>query len=86
MQGEVVANVFGGLVSFLSSLLPRVGSRRKGSLAEGGAGPSLVGPRSEAGCRLVGKSKDSSAEEDDSQPGIPHKWREVGMNQPLKTE
>lgn len=85
MQGEAVRNVFGGLVSFLSPLLPRVGSQRKGSLAVGGAVPSLAGPRGEAGCGLAGKSKDSSAE-DDSQPGIPHKSREMRMNQPLKVE
>lgn len=86
LQGEAVRNVFRGLVSFLSPSLPRVGSQRKGSLAVGGTGPSLAGPRSEAACGLAGKSKDSSAEEDDSQPGIPHKSGEVRMNQPLKVE
>lgn len=86
MQGEAVGNVFEGLVSFLSPLLPRVGSQRKGSLVVGSASSSLAVLRGEAGCGLAGKSKDSSAEEDDSQPGIPHKLREVRMIQPLKVE
>lgn len=59
---------------------------RKGSLAVGGAGPSLAGLRGAAGCGLGGKSKDSSAEEDDSQPRLPRSSREVSMNQPLKGE
>lgn len=59
---------------------------RKGSLAVGGAGPSLAGLRGEAGCSLGGKSKDSSAEEDDSQPWLPRNSRKVRMNQPLKGE
>lgn len=43
---------------------------RKGRLAAGGAGPSLAELRGEAACGLVGKSKNSSAE-DDSKLGLP---------------
>lgn len=57
------------------------------SAAVGGANPSLaLGAEGEAGCGLAGKSKDSSAEKDDSQPGLPLKSREARMNQPLQVE
>lgn len=57
------------------------------SVAVGGASPSLaLRAVHEACCGFGGKSKDSSAEKDDSKPGLPRKSKEARVNQLLKVE
>lgn len=54
-------------------------------MAVGGTSPSLaLRAVHETCCGFGGKSKDSSAEKDDSKPGLPRKSKEARVNQLLK--